>query len=194
MKKQYKQMYKQSKKPIILETENQKIVYIMGCGDPNTSQEFQKHIEKLYKFSYAIRMSYKKEPIAGYYTYNVGPLEGIWTTTDQLEYTGDKSKLKYKLLIVQPDFVTEAVFNLYKQQLGEFGEELEYEVLEEGTVGQIMHVGSYDLEPETIKILEEFVSKNGYELVKNTHHEIYLSDFRKTAKENLKTIIRYSLK
>ncbi len=62
---------------------------------------------------------------------------------------------------------------------------------------QGMHIGPYDGEPATVSVMHEFIKQQGYELDitdKRLHHEIYLSDARKTAPEKLKTVIRHPVK
>ena len=68
-----------------------------------------------------------------------------------------------------------------------------YITITEGLCVQCLHIGHYDDEPKTIKMMEDFVKENGFEIDLNEtrrHHEIYLSDFRKTDKEKLKTVLR----
>lgn len=197
MKKQYKQMYKLSKKPQIIHGEKQVIISLEGTGDPNNNPEFSANIGALYKLSYSFRMSYRNQPIANYSTYTVGPLEGIWTTVDDRDFKGEKNRLKYRIFIVQPNFITHEVFLQYQNKLkldNPLIGEIEYSILDEGLVGQITHIGSYDDEEETVKLLVAAVAEQGYKIDPGTHHEIYISDFRKCASENLKTIIRYQLR
>lgn len=66
----------------------------------------------------------------------------------------------------------------------------------EGLCGQVLHIGTYDDEPETIKRLDDFIKMSGYRVdISETrrHHEIYLNDPRRTAPEKLKTIIRHPI-
>lgn len=196
MKKSYKQMYKQSKKPQIFTCEKQVIIYLEGEGNPNDNPDFTAKIGALYKLSYSFRMSYRNQPIANYQKYTVAPLEGIWTTVDNRDFHGEKERLKYKIFIVQPTFITNDVFNSYREDLKKDNPligEIQYQVLDEGLVGQITHIGSYDSEEQTLDILKAHLATNNYGIDPATHHEIYISDFRKCAPENLKTIIRYQL-
>ena len=66
------------------------------------------------------------------------------------------------------------------------------ETYHEGLSAQIMHVGPFSEEPATIARLHDFITQQGYTIYRK-HHEIYLSDFRRTAPEKLKTIIRYPI-
>ncbi len=196
MKKQYKDYYRTIKKPQILKIPKTPIISIKGEGNPNTSPLFAEHIQALYQLSYGFRMSYRNEPIDGYYTYTVGPLEGFWSTNDGQMYDQNKDKLTYELFIIQPDFVTESVFDEYKNKLVEkndFIKQVEFNYIEEGMVGQILHVGPFDTENESVQILEQYLKEQGYEITPDSHHEIYISDFRRVSSDKLKTLIRYKI-
>ncbi len=196
MKNFYKNMYRTIKKPQIFEAEEQIVISIKGAGNPNNNPLFQKHIEALYTLSYGFRMSYRNEPINGYFTYTVGSLEGFWSTIDKQDYDQNKDKLTYEIFIVQPSFVTRAVFDQYQAKLdfkNEYIKDIQYKLINEGLCGQITHIGPYDTEPESVAILEQFVNEAGYTLFKPSHHEIYISDFRKVDASKLKTLLRYQL-
>lgn len=196
MKKQYKELYRSIKKPQILKTPKLPIISIKGVGNPNNNPDFEARIGALYKLSYGFRMSYKNNPIKGYYTYTVGPLEGFWSTIDNNMYDQNKDKLTYEIFIAQPDFVTERVFNEYQTKLGfanDLINEVQFRYSEEGLVGQILHVGPFDNELQTKKILEKYLDDHDYIVKPDTHHEIYLSDFRRVTEDKYKTLIRYQI-
>ena len=74
---------------------------------------------------------------------------------------------------------------------------VEFFSYDEGLCVQCMHIGSYDDEPATVQLMHDFMEQKGYELDitdKRLHHEIYLSDARKTASEKLRTVIRHPIK
>lgn len=196
MKKQYKQLYRSVKKPQIIDCPKLPIISLEGEGDPNNNPQFEAHIGALYQLSYGFRMSYKTEPIDGYYTYSVGSLEGFWTTRDGNMYNQNKDNLKYKIFIVQPDFVTEEVFKEYQTKLtskNELISSIKFEFLTEGKCGQILHVGPFDTEPESVTKLEQFLDTEWFKIVDDSHHEIYLSDFRRVTEDKYKTLIRYQI-
>lgn len=196
MKKQYKELYRSIKKPQILTVPKMPIISIKGQGNPNDNPLFEQHISSLYQLSYGFRMSYRNQPIDNYYTYAVGPLEGYWTTIDQQMYNDDKDNLAYELFIIQPDFITEEVFQTYQTKLSpknEYIKDVEFKVVEEGLVGQILHVGPFETENQSIAILEQHLAANGYRIINDSHHEIYLSDFRRVTPDKYKTLIRYKI-
>ena len=62
---------------------------------------------------------------------------------------------------------------------------------------QILHVGSFDNEPESVALMDEFLAEQGYENDFSSgrlHHEIYLSDARKVAPEKWRTVIRHPIR
>ena len=198
MKKRYTEFYKESKKVRYIDLPPMIYLTYDGSGNPGESLEFQEGIELLYKFSYAIRMSYKGDnQIENYETYVVGPLEGIWTTIDELAFDpANKDNLKFKLLINQPAFFTIDVFHKFKELLlkdNPLMEKINYEVITEGKAVQILHLGPYDNEPETLKSVYNDLDEKNLKLLPWTHHEIYLSDNRRTVPEKLRTIVRYQI-
>ena len=205
-KKEYKDIYMPPLKPILIDMPTICYVSVSGKGNPNTSQEYKEAIELLYGLSYTIKMSKMgNEKIDGYFEYVVPPLEGLWWSEEE-GFDGlnisDKEKLHWKSLIRLPEFVDEKVFEWAKKTLANKKPELQvdklhYEVIEEGLCVQIMHRGSYDLEANSIMKMNEFI--DSHDLIcdinqQRLHHEIYLSDPRKTKTENLKTVIRHPVR
>jgi hypothetical protein len=203
-KKTQKELYQPGAKPSIIEVPEMVFIMIDGCGDPNTSEAYQTAIEVLYGLSYAVKMSKMggNQP-EGYYDFVVPPLEGFWTTDTgdfAIDIT-DKSAFCWTSLIRMPEFVTLEVFEAAKTSLAKKKPKLDstiarLEVFYEGLCAQVMHTGSYDSEPATIQALKAFITDSGYrlDLVENRkHHELYLSDPRKTSPDKVKTIIRYPI-
>lgn len=205
-KKEYKDLYLPKKKPNIIEVPEISFITVDGTGDPNTSIEYKKAMEVLYGLSFTIKMSKMdgSQP-KGYFEYVVPPLEGLWWFEDD-SYRGgeikDKSKFIWTSLIRQPEFVNEEVFNWAKEKLEKKKPELDiskarFLTWKEGLCVQIMHIGSYDNETESIEKMNEYVDFEGYITDINDerkHHEIYLSDPRRCKVENLKTVIRHPIK
>jgi hypothetical protein len=170
--------------------------YLMidGHGDPNSSTEFQQAIEALYPVAYKLKFASKQ--ILGK-DYVVMPLEGLWWAKDMSTFTSarDKSQWDFTLMIMQPDWITQEMFEAAVQKVREKNPpvglaNVRFETLEEGTSVQTLHVGSFDDESAILKQMhEEFVPQHGLKLTKK-HHEIYLSDFRKVSPDKLRTILR----
>lgn len=197
-RKKEKEYYIPKEKPQLVEIPEFKYFTLKGKGNPNT-EAFKECIGVLYSLSYAIRMMPKNGITPdGYFEYTVYPLEGIWDLTEEgrLEETLNKDELVYKLMIRQPDFVTEEVVNIAmeivkKKKPHPLLEKVEFESIKEGLCVQMLHVGPYDDEPRTFSVMKEFCVENNLEIKTLAHKEIYLSDFRKTEASKLKTVLRY---
>lgn len=197
-RKKEKEYYIPKEKPQLVEMPEFKYFTLKGQGNPNT-EAFKECIGVLYSLSYAIRMMPKNGITPdGYFEYTVYPLEGIWDLTEEgrLEETLNKDELVYKLMIRQPDFVTEEVVKtameiVKKKKPHPLLEKVEFESIKEGLCVQMLHVGPYDDEPRTFSVMKEFCIENNLEIKTLAHKEIYLSDFRKTEASKLKTVLRY---
>ena len=204
-KKEYKEFYLPPVKPNIVEIPKMNFVAVRGKGNPNTEGgEYQQAMSLLYGISFTIKMSYKGDhAIDGYFEYVVPPLEGLWQQegmSGAIDYS-NKEKFEWISMIRLPDFVTGqefdwAVSEAERKKKQDFSK-AEFFSYEEGLCVQCMHIGPYDDEPETIRAMTEYAEANGYvtdisEI--RRHHEIYLSDPRRTAPEKLKTVIRHPVR
>lgn len=205
-KKEYKDLYLPKTKPILIDVPNMKFIMVEGKGNPNSENgEYQKAMQLLYGLSFTIKMSKMgTNRIDGYFEYVVPPLEGLWWNegNTNIDYE-HKEKFEWISMIRQPEFVTEEVFNWacreVKDKKGIDVSKAKFIELKEGLCVQMMHIGSYDDEPICINKLEEYIRENNLKndiggklengMIRH-HHEIYLSDPRKSKVENLKTVIR----
>ncbi|KGL64214.1 GyrI-like domain-containing protein [Polaribacter sp. Hel1_85] len=204
-RKKEKQVYIPKTKPEVIEIPEYNFLTISGKGNPN-NPEFADYIGALYPICYGIKMGLKKNPILkNYYDYTVYPLEGVWDISDEAKniYTEktqlNKDDLVFTLMIRQPSFVTkeyalEAIEKAKIKKPNPLFDKVNFEKITEGKCIQMLHIGSYDNEPETFKIMEDYAINNGLERASKIHREIYLSDFRKVAPEKLKTVLRFKLK
>lgn len=202
LKKENKELYSPSKKePGIVEVPEMNFLMIDGQGDPNTSKEYQDAMEALFPVSYKTKFISKKEKSQDYV---VMPLEGLWWVDNMEDFSiEDKSSWKWTAMIRQPDFVT---YGIIKQAMEEVEakknpdalSKMRFESLKEGLSAQIMHIGPYSEEGPTVEKLHNFIHEKGYEFDGSRsgqkHHEIYLSDMRRTKPERLRTIIRQPMK
>ncbi|HRX32140.1 MAG TPA: GyrI-like domain-containing protein [Tenuifilaceae bacterium] len=199
-KKAEKQFYLPKNKPELITVPSFKFFTINGKGNPNDNS-FAEYISVLYSLSYAVKMSQKKGIVVeDYFDYAVYPLEGIWTLNNDAEKTPDgkfnKCDLIYKLMIRQPKFVTagfamKMVEMVKKKKPNSLLSEVNFEEITDGICIQMLHIGSYDSEPETFRLMHDFAEKENYIRTTQTHREIYLSDARKTPVEKLKTVLRF---
>ncbi|NLD17380.1 MAG: transcriptional regulator [Tissierellia bacterium] len=203
-KKEFKEFYQPKSKPEIIEIPSMNFLAVRGKGDPNEeSGEYSKALEMLYTISYTLKMSYKGDyKITDFFQYVVPPLEGFWWQEDikGVDLT-DKSKFQWISVIRLPDFITKQDFNWAIEEATKKKKidlsKVELVSITEGLVVQMLHVGPYDREIDTVKIMEQYMLENGYEYDFDEfrhHHEIYLSDPRKTVPEKLKTIIRHPIR
>lgn len=203
-KKEYKEYYLPRAVPQIVTIPKMNFVAVRGKGDPNEEGgAYQQALNVLYGVAYTLKMSYKTDHrIEGFFEYVVPPLEGFWEMDgiDGIDYRR-KDDFRWISLIRLPDFITEADFR-WAVETAEKKKKLdcssaEFLTVEEGLCVQIMHLGSYDDEPASVALMDRFLAENGYEndfSDTRLHHEIYLSDPRKTAPEKLKTVIRHPIK
>ena len=203
-KKEYKEFYMPKSKPSIVTVPPMNYIAVRGQGDPNAEGgAYKQAIELLYGIAYTIKMSKKgSRQIEGYFDYVVPPLEGFWWQDGVcgVDYA-HKETFHWISVIRLPDFVTKADFNwaieeATKKKRSDFSK-VEWLAYDEGLCVQCMHIGAYDDEPATVALMHAYMEQQGCALDitnKRLHHEIYLSDARKTAPEKLKTVIRHPIK
>ncbi|WP_106793449.1 GyrI-like domain-containing protein [Aquimarina sp. Aq78] len=199
-RKKEKGVYMPKNTPEIIEIPEYKFLTIEGEGNPN-SEFFSEYIGVLYAVSYGIKMGLKKGTVPkGYFDYTVYPLEGVWDITEEAkkayEGTINKDDLVFKLMIRQPNFINDElakhmIDQTKKKKPHVLLEKVKFEKIAEGKCIQMMHLGSYDNEPESFKVMEEFTDKENLYRPSKVHREIYLSDFRKVPAEKLKTVLRF---
>ena len=203
-KKEYKEFYLPPARPVIVTVPIANFIAVRGKGDPNEeSGAYKQAIGILYAVAYTLKMSYKTDHrIEGFYDYVVPPLEGFWWQEgiDGIDYS-DKSTFCWISVIRLPDFITKADFDWAVQAASKKKKidcsKAEFLTIDEGLCVQIMHIGPYDDEPVSVALMDQYLAENGYmNDLSDTrlHHEIYLSDARKVAPENWKTVIRHPIK
>lgn len=198
LKKENKEFYYPSTGEVaVVDVPEMKFLMIDGQGDPNTSQEYKDAMETIFPVSYKTKFISKKEKSQDYV---VMPLEGLWWTDNMEEFTiADKNSWKWTVMIRQPPVVNDslidkAVKELEKKKNLPSLSKLRLETFKEGSSIQIMHIGPYgEAESPAVGKLHEFIENKGYQL-RGKHHEIYISDLRRTKPEKLKTVIRQPFK
>lgn len=203
-KKEYKEFYMPKNKPEIVTVPAMNYIAVRGKGNPNEEDgEYKAAIGLLYGIAFTIKMSKKgSHQIEGYFDYVVPPLEGFWWQDGVrgVDYSR-KNEFQWISVIRLPDFVTKADFDWAVAEAAakkktDFSK-VEFLTIEEGLCVQMMHIGSYDDEPESVAKMDAFLEENGYEkdiTDVRRHHEIYLSDARKVEPARRKTVIRHPIK
>ena len=203
-KKEYTEFYMPKSKPAIVTVPKANYIAVRGKGNPNEEDgAYQKAISVLYAIAYTLKMSYKTDyKINGFFEYVVPPLEGFWWQEDinGIDY-GNKDSFNWISVLRLPDFISRENFDwavntaAKKKKLD--CSSAEFLTIDEGLCVQIMHIGPFDDEPESVAKMDAYLSENGYENdLSDTrlHHEIYMSDARKVTPEKWKTVIRHPIK
>lgn len=196
-KKELKPLYSPSaKEAAIIKVPATSFLMIDGAGDPATSKEYMDAIQALYPLSYTLKFMAKKSKGIDY---GVMPMEGLWWADDMGVFMqNQRDQWKWTSMMPQPDLITgdmvkEAMDQVYKKSNPPALSKVRFELFNEGLSAQIMHIGPYSAEGPTITKLHDFITTKGYER-SGKHHEIYLSDPRRSAPEKLKTIVRQPIK
>jgi len=201
-RKNEKQFYFPKNKPEFINIPKFNFFTIEGRGNPNDDY-FAEYVGVLFSVSFGIKMSPKKgfEP-KGYFDYTVYPLEGVWDINAEAKQSFDgtinKNDLVFKLMIRQPDFVDndfawQMLEQTKKKKPHQLLDKVKFEEIVEGDCIQMLHVGSYDDEPMSFKMMENFAEQENFRRTIKTHREIYLSDARKVSPSKLNTILRFNV-
>lgn len=202
-KKEYKEFYMPKNKPEIVTVPAANYIAVRGTGNPNEEGgAYKQEVGILYAVAYTIRMSYKGgRRIKGFFEYVVPPLEGFWWQEgmEGVDYS-DKSGFHWISVIRLPDFVRREDFQWAVREASVKKKmdcsAAEFLTVDEGLCVQIMHLGPYDDEPETVARMDAYLLENGYRndfSEERLHHEIYLSDPRKTEPAKQRTVIRHPI-
>jgi len=197
LKKTMKYLYEPSAKAFsIVDVPPMNFIMIDGQGNPNTSPEYSEAIQALYTCAYTLKFKVKKELGIDY---PVMASEGLWWMDDMREFSvARKDDWKWTMMIMQPEIVNPQLFAqavdeaIKKKGLAALTR-LRLESYAEGMAAQIMYFGLYADEGPTIARLHQFIRENGC-INTGKHHEIYMSDPRRTAPEKLRTVIRQPMR
>jgi hypothetical protein len=199
-KKQDKALYLPPAEPGLIQVPAYNYYMLRGTGNPN-ADGFAEAVGVLYSLSYAVKMLPKKGPEPeGYYEYTIFPLEGVWDLSEagRRKAVLDKDELVYTLMIRQPDFVTPelAAEVLEKVRLSKphpLLQQAAFAGYEDGLSVQMLHIGSYDDEPQSFTRMQEYCADQGLQRLSLLHREIYISDARRIQPEKLRTVLRFKV-
>ncbi len=191
--KAYRSEYVTPKKSTLVEVGPARYLTVDGQGEPGGAA-FTSAVGALYAASYTIKMASK----AAGRDYKVAHLEGLWWTDTGDFMATPKSQWEWKLMIRVPDFIGPDELDRAKASLKSKGKlapdiEVRLEDIEEGSCVQLLHVGPYDREEESIRSMAAYAVAEGMEL-HGRHHELYLSDPRRVAPERIRTILRHPVR
>jgi hypothetical protein len=195
LKREWKQFYSPGRKAFeIVEVPEFTFLMVDGEGDPNTAQSYADAIQALYAVAYGLKFTCKKQLEKDFV---VAPLEGLWWADDPAAFYSqlDKDSWQWTAMIHVPEWITA---ELFEQAVHDAGVKKELPALplmrrepyQEGLSVQILHIGSYAAEaPTLLRLHQEFLPANGL-VEAGKHHEIYLSDPRRTSPEKWKIVLR----
>jgi hypothetical protein len=200
VKREHPELYAPSAKEFtIVDVPPMRYLAVDGHGDPNMAAWYLDAVEALFGVAYAVKFAGKR---ALGRDFVVAPLEGLWWAADHGAFVArDKAAWSWTMLIAQPDWVDgeaiAAAVDAVRAKGAKAGnrenpalDELRLEHLHEGPSVQILHVGSYDAEAPTLaRLHDEWMPQQGLTF-NGPHHEVYLSDARRTAPEKLRTVLR----
>jgi len=185
-----------SKEVVVVKVPEMQFLMIDGMGSPGDSEEYLNALSVLYPVAFKVKFMSK----AIGKDYVVPPLEGLWWADSMDDFIkGNRDKWKWTMMIMQPDWIMQDIINEAinftnekKPELSELLHKLRLEKYTEGKVAQIMHIGSYSEEGPTIAKIHDFINEMGgkFDGHDQKHHEIYLSDPRKSNPVTMKTVIR----
>lgn len=194
-KKDLKEFYRPSAKKIAEVTvPRMNFLMIEGFGEPNAdaSTDYAKAIAALYPVAYTLKFMVREQTGIDY---GVMPLEGLWWADDMADFVNDnKADWRWNMMIMQPPLVSqplveEALEKVKDKKDLEAIEKLRFDSFDEGLCLQTLHVGPFSEEGPTIARIHEQITDSGHALT-GKHHEIYLTDIRRAAPENWKTVLR----
>jgi hypothetical protein len=188
-------LYRPAREVALVDVPAFPFLMVDGAGDPNTATAYCEAVEALYSVAYTLKFALKKAG-AEALDYVVLPLEGLWWLADGVDYApeSDRALWRWTMMIRQPDVVTSehvaaaCAAAARKKALPALAL-LRFESFTEGRAAQVMHTGPYSEEGPTIARLHDFITAQGHQFT-GKHHELYLSDPKRTAPERLKTILR----
>ena len=199
LRKQFKHLYQPSAKKVdLVDVPTLQFVRLDGeiepDASPGTSPAFHQAMEALYGISYSLKFMSKlrqEDPI----DYTVMALEALWWTESGTYDLTQPAGWQWTALMMQPDHITtemfiEALAQVRKKKPNPALDKLRFESFTEGLCIQIMHIGPYKTEPETLVKMDAFAAEKGYRM-RGQHHEIYLGDPMRAAEDKLKTILRH---
>jgi len=203
-KKEYREFYLPPAHPTLVTVPRMRYLAVRGAGDPNeTDGAYAAAVAALYGTAYTLKMSPRAgRRIEGFFDYVVPPLEGLWRQEGgaDVDYAR-KEDFRWVAMIRLPDFVTEAdaawaAAEAERKKRCDCSR-VEFFTYDEGLCVQCLHVGPYDTEPETVRAMDAFAAAQGCAVDlggARAHHEIYLSDPRRTAPEKCRTVVRHPIR
>lgn len=206
VKKELKELYVPPTRPTIVDVPEMTFLMVDGAGNPNDEAgEYARAVQALYSLTYTVKMSPRSgQALDGFFEFAVPPLEGLWEFPPE-QFDGvhvPKDALTWTSMIRVPEFVTIDVLDWARAEVAEKRPDVDTSgarvgTWTEGLCVQVMHVGPYDTEPESVDRMHAWAAEQGYAVDfshERRHHEIYLGDPRRSAPERLRTVVRHPIR
>lgn len=187
IKRELKQLYAPKNRSWeLVDVPEQRFIAVDGAGNPNSAPAYARAVESLYAVAYGVKFASKRDGR----DFVVGPLEGLWWSADMAAFTARaKDTWEWRMMIAQPPWVT-ADMVMAAVEAKNPAAPVRFETLAEGRCAQVLHIGSYDAETAIMgELHREYLPAQGLE-PRDLHHEVYLSDPRRTGADKLRTVIR----
>lgn len=189
--KVHREEYRAPKSPRLLDIPTGHYLAVDGRGEPG-GEAFEASVGALYAVAYTLKFASK----AAGRDYTVSKLEALWWAAGgeaELDAV-PRAQWRWKLMIRRPEFIARpqldaALAALRRKAKGEGCEAVDLESLSEGRCVQMLHVGPYDQEGDTLSRMRQAAEEGGLAF-RGRHHEIYLSDPRRVEPQRLRTILR----
>lgn len=192
VKKEFSSLYAPKNQEFtLIDIPSMRYLSISGEGAPESSG-FSEAIEALYSTAYPVK--FISQAATGK-DYVVPPLEGLWWANDPAVFASNhRDSWKWTLLSFIPEWVTEEHVQAAISKAVSKGKQLAQKIciveLTEGISYQALFIGSFAGEGPILKRLHHTLMPQNNLTFNGLHHEIYLSDFRKTESDKLRTILR----
>ncbi len=192
-KKLHKNLYAPPTEPVMIEVPPMNFIMVDGTGDPNTEPWYEQTIEALYAVAYSIKFIVKER--SADLDFVVPPLEGLWWAEDMAAFPeADRGAWQWTMMLMVPEPVDRELYlqghtKACEKKCLVAADGMRFEEYAEGLSAQVIHIGPYAEEAPTIERLHAFIAEQGRER-RGKHHEIYLSDPRRTDPAKLKTVLR----
>jgi hypothetical protein len=189
----YRELYQPPMEPVTVDVPAMNFIMIDGSGDPETDPGYQQVVEALYAVGYSIKFILKER--SEDLDFVMPPLEGLWWAEDMAAFTEAKREdWQWTMMLMIPEPVDDEMYLEGHKKACEkkclvAADLMRFERFEERLSAQIMHRGPYAEEGPTIERLHAFIAEQGHR-PRGKHHEIYLSDPRRTKPESMKTVLR----
>jgi len=196
LQEKYKSYYTATEQPELVDIPEASYVSILGEGSPGTDIFYEKK-KAILHFVNELEKHYEDTDQA--FSSNIAEVF-YWFDEEQTGFvdignfytTVDLDLLQYRIAIRIPEYITEQTVQTAAKASAKkrFAHEFERFTYTAGSCVQLLHVGPFAGELQTLPLLQQFATENA--LIKSgMHHEIHLVHFERGQNQShLRTILR----